>query len=86
MTTIVKKKRNGLCKLEEHFISQLIKQLVQRLDLHKWARVTERLIELGQYVDITEANKTILRQLLERHEREVFFKKEVIQNNIKLKN
>ena len=47
------------------------KTFVSKIDAQRWARETERLIEQGQFVDMTEANKTTLRTLLERYEREV---------------
>ena len=55
-------------------------------DAHKWSREVERSIELGQDVDTTEANKTTLRQLLERYEREVSVNKRSDTEQYQIKN
>ena len=48
---------------------------------------TEDLIHMaGEYLDTREANKTTLRQLFERYEREISSKKRTIQDEYPIKN
>ena len=71
MATIVKKQGKWYVQIRRSFHKPIYKMFTAKLDAHKWSRETERSIELGQYVDTTEANKTTLRQLFERYGREV---------------
>ena len=75
MATIVKKKGKWFVQIRRWFHKPIYKTFNAKSDAHKWSRETERSIELGQYVDLNEANKTTLRQLLERYVREVSVKK-----------
>ena len=75
MATIVKKKGKWFVQIRRSFHKPIYKTFAAKSDAHKWSRETERSIELGQYVDLSEANKTTLRQLLERYGREVSVKK-----------
>ena len=75
MATIVKKKGKWFVQIRRSFHKPIYKTFSTKTDAFRWSRETERSIELGQYVDTTEANKTTLRQLLERYGREVFVKK-----------
>lgn len=72
----IRKKRNSWCvEIRRTFHKPIYKSFIAKQDAYKWARRTERLIEIGQYEDTTEANKTSLRTLLQRYEREVVPKK-----------
>ena len=71
MATISKKKGNWHVQIRRSFHKPIYKMFTAKTDAFRWSREVERSIELGQYVDTTEANKTTLRQLLERYEREV---------------
>jgi Arc/MetJ-type ribon-helix-helix transcriptional regulator len=62
------------------------KTLSSKYDALKWARETERLIEMGQFVDTSEANKTTLAELLERYEREVSSKKRTTADKYLIRN
>ena len=75
MATISKKFGKWYVQIRRSFHKPIYKSFIAKQDAHKWARETERLIEVGQFVDTTEANKTTLRTLLERYEREVVPKK-----------
>lgn len=75
MATIYKKRGKWLVQIRRSFHKPIYKSFIAKQDAHKWARETERLIEVGQFVDTTEANKTTLKTLLERYEREVSAKK-----------
>lgn len=46
-----------------------------RKDAEKWARLQERAIDAGQWIDRTEAEQTTLKELLERYSREVSINK-----------
>ena len=75
MATISKKFGKWYVQIRKSFHKPIYKSFIAKQDAHKWARETERLIEVGQFVDTTEANKTTLKTLLERYEREVVPKK-----------
>jgi len=75
MATISKKFGKWYVQIRRSFHKPIYKSFIAKQDAHKWARETERLIEIGQFVDTTEANKTTLRTLLERYEREAVPKK-----------
>ena len=75
MATISKKFGKWYVQIRRSFHKPIYKSFIAKQDAHKWARETERLIEVGQFVDTTEANKTTLKTLLERYEREVVPKK-----------
>ena len=86
MATIVKKKGKWFVQIRRSFHKPIYKTFSAKSDAHKWARETERSIELGQYVDVSEANKTTLRQLLERYGREVSVKKRSDTEKYQIKN
>ena len=71
MANIRKRLGKWQCQIRRSFHKPIIKTFASKQDAHRWARETERLIEVGQYVDLSEANKTTLKELLERYEREV---------------
>ena len=75
MATITKKKGKWFVQIRRSFHKPIYKTFVAKPDAYRWSRETERLIEVGQFVDTTESNKTTLRTLLERYEREVVPKK-----------
>ncbi len=75
MATITKKKGKWYVQIRRSFHKPIYKMFSAKADAFRWSREVERSIELGQYVDTTEANKTTLRQLLERYGREVSIKK-----------
>ena len=75
MATIYKKRGKWLVQIRRSFHKPIYKSFISKYDAQKWTRETERLIEVGQFVDTTEANKTTLKTLLERYEREVSAKK-----------
>ena len=75
MATIFKKKGKWFVQIRRSFHKPIYKTFVAKPDAYRWSRETERLIEIGQFVDTTEANKTTLRTLLERYEREAVPKK-----------
>ncbi len=80
MASITRRDGKWLVSIRRSFHKPIYKRFIAKYDALKWARETERLIEIGQYVDLSEANKTTLRTLLERYEREVSSKK---QTNVK---
>jgi|TARA_R110002020_G_scaffold8936_3_gene35853 integrase len=75
MATIRKKREKWCVEIRRSFHKHISKTFISKQDAQRWARETERLIEIGQYQDLSEANKTTLKQLLERYEREVSSKK-----------
>ena len=75
MATISKKFGKWYVQIRRSFHKPIYKSFIAKPDAVRWARETERLIEVGQFVDTTEANKTSLKTLLERYEREVVPKK-----------
>ena len=75
MATIIKKRGKWFVQIRRSFHKPIYKTLASKLDAQRWARETERLIEIGQFVDTSEANKTSFKTLLQRYEREVVPKK-----------
>ena len=75
MATIRKKRDKWCVEIRRSFHKHISKTFISKQDAQRWARETERMIEIGQFVDTTEANKTTLKTLLERYEREVSSKK-----------
>ena len=75
MATIIKKRGKWFVQIRRSFHKPIYKTLASKLDAQRWARETERLIEMGQFVDTSEANKTSFKTLLQRYEREVVPKK-----------
>jgi len=75
MATIVKKRGKWFVQIRRSFHKPIYKTFVSKQDAQRWSRETERVIEVGQYVDLSEANKTSLKDLLQRYEREVSSKK-----------
>jgi hypothetical protein len=72
--------------IRRSFHKPIHKTFISKQDAQRWARETERLIEVGQFVDTTEANKTTLKQLIERYEREVSSKKRTSSDKYLIKN
>ena len=70
MATIRKKRDKWCVEIRRSFHKHISKTFMSKQDAQRWAVKTERLIEIGQYQDLSEANKTTLRKLLERYERE----------------
>ena len=75
MATILKKFGKWQVSIRRSFHKPIYKTFISKQDAQRWGRETERLIEIGSYQDLSEANKTTLKQLLERYEREVSSKK-----------
>ena len=50
--------------IRRSFHKPIHKTFASKQDAQRWARETERLIEVGQFVDLSEANKTTLKELL----------------------
>ena len=86
MATITKKKGKWFVQIRRSFHKPIYKTFSAKADAFRWSRETERSIELGQYVDTTEANITTLRQLLERYAREVSVKKRSDTEQYQIKN
>ena len=86
MATITKKKDKWYVQIRRSFHKPIYKMFSAKADAFRWSREVERSIELGQYVDTTEANKTTLRQLLERYGREVSIKKRSDTEQYQIKN
>ena len=62
-------------QIRRSFHKPIYKSFIAKSDAQCWSRETERLIEVGEFLDTAEANKSALRKLLERYEREVSVKK-----------
>ena len=73
-------------QIRRSFHKPIYKSFIAKSDAQRWSRETERLIEVGEFLDTTEANKTTLRKLLERYEREVSSKKRTRQDPYLIKN
>lgn len=86
MATIVKKKGKWFVQIRISFHKPIYKTFLSKIDAQRYARETERLIEIGQFVDTSEASKTSLKQLLERYEREVSSKKRTEQDPYLIRN
>ena len=86
MATIRKKAGKWQGLIRRSFHKPISKTFISKQDAHRWARETERLIEVGQYVDLSEANKTTLKDLLQRYEREVSSKKRSTVDKYLIKN
>ena len=86
MATILKKAGKWQGLIRRSFHKPISKTFISKQDAHRWARETERLIEVGQYVDLSEANKTTLKDLLQRYEREVSSKKRSTVDKYLIKN
>ena len=69
-------------QIRRSFHKPIYKFFIAKSDAQRWSCETERLIEVGGFLDITEANKTTLRKLFERYEREVSAKKELKKGDI----
>ena len=80
MAIITKKKDKWYVQIRRSFHKPIYKSFIAKADALRWSRETERLIEVGEFLDAPEANKTTLRQLLERYEREVSSKKRTKQD------
>ena len=86
MATIRKKRNKWAVSIRRSFHQPLFKSFASKQDAERWAVKTERLIEIGQYQDMSEANKTTLLMLLERYEREVSSKKRTKADKQYIKN
>jgi len=86
MANISKKFGKWYVQIRRSFHKPIYKQFISKYDAMKWARETERLIEMGQFVDTSEANKTTLKELLERYEREVSAKKRTKSDKYLIRN
>ena len=86
MATIRKKREKWCVEIRRSFHKHISKTFTSKQDAQRWAYKTERLIEIGQYQDVSEANKTTLQQLLERYEREVSSKKRTKADKQYIKN
>lgn len=86
MASITKRSGKWLVSIRRSFHKPVYKVFVSKIDAQRWARETERLIEMGDFLDTSEANKTSLRTLLERYEREVSSKKRTEQDPYLIKN
>ena len=86
MATIRKKRDKWAVSIRRSFHKPLFKSFASKQDAERWAVKTERLIEIGQYQDMSEANKTTLQMLLERYEREVSSKKRTKADKQYIKN
>ena len=86
MASIVRRMGKWYVQVRKSGHKPINKTLSSKYDALKWARETERLIELGQFVDLSEANKTTLATLLERYEREVSSKKRTKSDKYLIKN
>jgi len=86
MANISKKFGKWYVQIRRSFHKPIYKQFISKYDAQKWARETERLIEMGQFVDTSEANKTTLRQLIERYGREVSPRKKSTSDKYLIKN
>jgi len=86
MASFFKKRGKWGVKIRRSFHKPINKTFISKQDAQRWAYRTERLIEIGQYKDLTEANKTTLKQLLERYEREVSSKKRTKADKQYIKN
>ena len=86
MASITRRNNKWLVSIRRSFHKPVYKVFISKYDAQRWARETERLIEIGDFLDTTEANKTTLRKLLERYEREVSSKKRTRQDPYLIKN
>jgi integrase len=86
MASITRRDGKWLVSIRRSFHKPIYKRFIAKYDAMKWARETERLIEIGQYVDTSEANKTTLKVLLERYEREVSSKKRTKSDKYLIRN
>jgi len=86
MATILKKFGKWQVSIRRSFHKPIYKTFISKQDAQRWGRETERLIEIGSYQDLSEANKTTLKQLLERYEREVSSKKRTTADKQYIKN
>mgnify|MGYP002623814127 CR=1 FL=1 len=86
MASITRRDGKWLVSIRRSFHKPIYKRFIAKYDAMKWARETERLIEIGQYVDTSEANKTTLKELLERYQREVSAKKRTKSDKYLIRN
>lgn len=86
MATIYKNKGKWGAWIRRSFHKPIHKSFISKQDAQRWVRETERLIEVGQFVDLSEANKTTLKALLERYESEVSSKKRSTVDKYLIKN
>ena len=86
MATFYKRMGKWGVWIRRSFHKPIHKTFASKQDAQRWARETERLIEVGQFVDLSEANKTTLKELLERYEREVSAKKRTTADKYLIKN
>jgi len=71
MATIRQRNNRWQCIVKRKGYPPLSKTFDLRNDAEKWARLQERLMDAGQWVDRTEAEQTTFGQLLDRYAREI---------------
>lgn len=71
MATFVKRGNSWQVKVRRQGYKPIARTFDTKAAGEKWARGVERSMDLGTYVDTTEAERTSLREALERYEREV---------------
>ena len=86
MASIYKKRGKWSALIRRSFHKPIHKSFISKQDAQRWSRETERLIEMGELIDTSEANKTSLKQLLQRYETEVSSKKRTKQDPYLIKN
>tara|TARA_R100001594_G_scaffold122239_1_gene158342 strand:- start:283 stop:1263 length:981 start_codon:yes stop_codon:yes gene_type:complete len=86
VASIYKKRGKWSALIRRSFHKPIHKSFISKQDAQRWARETERLIEMGELIDTSEANKTSLKQLLQRYETEVSSKKRTKQDPYLIKN
>ena len=86
MATFYKRMGKWGVWIRRSFHKPIHKTFASKQDAQRWARETERLIEVGQFVDLSEANKTTLKDLLGRYESEVSSKKRSTADKYLIKN
>ena len=62
MASIYKKRGKWSALIRRSFHKPIHKSFISKQDAQRWARETERLIEMGELIDTSEANKTSLKQ------------------------
>lgn len=67
MATITRQNRGWYVRIRRKGSLPVSKMFKSKIDARKWARKTERLVELGKYEDTSEASMTTLGQALERY-------------------
>ncbi len=71
MATFVKRGNSWQVKIRRQGYKPVARTFDTKTAGERWARDVERRMDIGTYVDTTEAERTTLREALERYEREV---------------